>query len=33
MIKLELPELKYNMDFLIPYMSAETLELHYGKHH
>ena len=33
MIKLELPELKYNIDFLIPYMSAETLELHHGKHH
>ena len=33
MIKLELPELPYNKDFLIPYMSAETLELHHDKHH
>ena len=33
MIKLELPELPYNKDFLLPYMSAETLELHHDKHH
>ena len=33
MIKLELPELPYNKDFLEPYMSAETLELHHDKHH
>jgi Fe-Mn family superoxide dismutase len=33
MIKLELPELKYSMDSLAPYMSAETLELHHDKHH
>ncbi|WP_439271763.1 superoxide dismutase [Pseudochrobactrum sp. HB0163] len=29
----ELPELPYTMDALAPYMSAETLEFHYGKHH
>ena len=33
MIKLELPELPYNKDFLLPYMSVETLELHHDKHH
>ena len=33
MIKLELPELPYSKDFLDPYMSAETLELHHDKHH
>ena len=33
MIKLVLPELPYNKDFLTPYMSAETLELHHEKHH
>ena len=33
MIKLELPELPYNKDFLAPYMSSETLELHHDKHH
>ena len=33
MIKLELPELPYNKDFLNPYMSSETLELHHDKHH
>ena len=31
MIKLELPELPYNKDFLAPYMSSETLELHHDK--
>ncbi len=30
---LELPELPYAMDALAPYMSAETLEYHHGKHH
>jgi len=33
MIKLELNELPYNKDFLAPYMSSETLELHHDKHH
>jgi len=33
MIKLELPELPYSKDFLAPYMSVETLELHHDKHH
>ncbi len=28
-----LPELPYAMDALAPYMSKETLEFHYGKHH
>ena len=32
-MKMELPELPYAMDALEPYMSAETLEYHYGKHH
>ncbi|MFO7563634.1 MAG: superoxide dismutase [Enhygromyxa sp.] len=29
----ELPPLPYAKDALAPYMSAETLEYHYGKHH
>ena len=29
----ELPDLPYAQDALAPYMSAETLEYHYGKHH
>lgn len=29
----ELPELPYALDALAPYMSAETLEFHHGKHH
>ncbi len=29
----ELPPLPYAVDALAPYMSAETLELHHGKHH
>lgn len=29
----ELPELPYAQDALEPYMSAETLEFHHGKHH
>ena len=33
MIKLELPKLPYEKDFLLPYMSVETLELHHDKHH
>lgn len=28
-----LPPLPYEMDALAPYMSKETLEYHYGKHH
>jgi superoxide dismutase, Fe-Mn family len=28
-----LPDLPYAMDALAPYMSAETLEFHHGKHH
>ncbi|MDP2089984.1 MAG: Fe-Mn family superoxide dismutase [Candidatus Gracilibacteria bacterium] len=29
----KLPELPYEMNDLEPYISAETLEYHYGKHH
>lgn len=29
----ELPKLNYKLDALEPYMSQETLEYHYGKHH
>jgi superoxide dismutase, Fe-Mn family len=29
----KLPELAYPKDALVPYISAETLEFHYGKHH
>ncbi len=29
----KLPELPYAMDALEPYISKETLEFHYGKHH
>ena len=29
----QLPELPYAMDALEPYISKETLEYHYGKHH
>ncbi len=29
----ELPQLPFAKDALAPYMSAETLEYHYGKHH
>ncbi len=28
-----LPKLPYAMDALVPYISKETLEFHYGKHH
>lgn len=28
-----LPELPYKKDALLPHMSVETLEFHYGKHH
>lgn len=30
---IELPDLPYPMDALAPYISQETLEYHYGKHH
>lgn len=30
---IELPALPYPMDALAPYISQETLEYHYGKHH
>lgn len=33
MIKHTLPELPYPLNGLEPYISAETLEFHYGKHH
>jgi len=29
----ELPKLPYEKNALEPYISAETLEYHYGKHH
>ncbi len=29
----ELPKLKYALDALEPYISKQTLEFHYGKHH
>ena len=29
----ELPKLPYKLDELVPYISEETLEYHYGKHH
>jgi len=29
----ELPNLPYGLDALEPYISKETLEFHYGKHH
>jgi Fe-Mn family superoxide dismutase len=29
----ELPKLPYKTDALVPFISAETLEFHYGKHH
>ena len=29
----KLPQLPYEKDALAPYLSAETLEYHYGKHH
>ena len=28
-----LPQLPYSMDALLPHISKETLEFHYGKHH
>ena len=32
-MKHELIELPYELSALEPYMSAETLQYHYGKHH
>lgn len=32
-MKFELPALPYEMNALEPYISAKTLEFHYGKHH
>ena len=29
----ELPKLPYKVDALVPFISAETIEYHYGKHH
>lgn len=29
----ELPKLPYDLDALVPHISRETLEFHYGKHH
>src|SRR5512137_635506 len=29
----ELPKLPYELDALAPFLSKETLEYHYGKHH
>jgi superoxide dismutase, Fe-Mn family len=29
----ELPKLPYKLDSLVPFISQETLEFHYGKHH
>lgn len=29
----ELPKLPYKPDVLSPFISAETIEFHYGKHH
>ncbi len=33
MPKFELPQLPYAKDALAPYLSVETFEFHYGKHH
>lgn len=32
-MSIQLPELPYSMDALVPHISKETLEFHYGKHH
>lgn len=32
-MKIELPKLPYEMNALEPFISAKTLEFHYGKHH
>ncbi len=33
MLDTELPKLNYNFDALEPYIDAETMEIHYSKHH
>lgn len=33
MIKYELPKLPYSFDALEPYIDAQTMEIHHGKHH
>lgn len=32
-MRIELPDLPYDLDALEPHVSAETMRLHYGKHH
>jgi Fe-Mn family superoxide dismutase len=32
-VTIELPDLPYDMNALAPYISEETLEFHYGRHH
>jgi Fe-Mn family superoxide dismutase len=32
-MKFELPKLPYSVDALAPFISAETLEFHYQRHH
>ena len=32
-VRVELPELPYRIDALQPFISARTLQLHYGRHH
>jgi superoxide dismutase, Fe-Mn family len=32
-MKFELPKLSFSKDALVPYISAETFDYHYGKHH
>lgn len=32
-MKYQLPKLSYNFDALEPYIDAQTMEIHYGKHH
>lgn len=32
-MSIELPDLPYSRDALVPHISAETIDYHYGKHH
>ena len=32
-VRVELPELPYPIDALQPFISARTLQIHYGRHH
>jgi superoxide dismutase len=32
-MSIELPPLPYPRDALVPHISAETVDYHYGKHH